>query len=134
MVIYYLNMFANLQILKGEIRVRIAAFVLGLIFSLVVLFGSFIAACSSGLGMAVGEAEAAESLSIAAGGALFLAILGIIGSALAFRHPKASGALLIIAAFFLILIGATTIYKDMGVYGAVIGLAGIFAFIGSRRL
>ena len=79
---------------------RIAAFVLGLIFSLVVLFGSFIAACSFGLGVAIGEAEAAESFSITAGAGFIMAVLGIVGSALAFKHLKASGVLLIIAAFF----------------------------------
>ena len=103
----------------------IAAFVLGLIFSLVVLFVAFVAGFLSALG--------AESLSIAGGGAFFMAILGIVGSALAFKHPKASGVLLIIAAFFLIIIGVTTLYKDMGVFGAIIALAAIFAFAGSKK-
>jgi len=50
---------------------RIAAFVLGLIFSLVVLFGSFFAGCSAAFGEAVGETEGAESFAIA-GGVAFL--------------------------------------------------------------
>ena len=112
---------------------RVAAFVLGLILSLVVLFGGLFAASSSILGEVVGDTEGAESLSIAGGGAFFMAILGIVGSALAFKHPKASGVLLIIVAFFLILIGVGTIYKDMGVFGAIIGLAAIFAFAGSKK-
>ena len=112
---------------------RIAAFVLGLIFSLVVLFGSFFAGCSAAFGEAVGETEGAESFAIAGGVAFLMAILGIVGSALAFKHPKASGVLLIIAAFFLIIIGVTTLYKDMGVFGAIIALAAIFAFAGSKK-
>ena len=112
---------------------RIAAFVLSLIFSLVVLFGSFFAGCSAAFSEVVGETEGAESFAIAGGGAFLMAILGIMGSALVFKHPKASGVLLIIVAFFLILIGVGTIYKDMGVFGAIIGLAAIFAFAGSKK-
>jgi len=87
----YLNEF------RGD-RMRITAFVLGLIFSLMVLLG----------------------------GAFFMAILGIVGSTLVFKHPKASGVLLIIAAF----LGVGT---PMGVFGMVIGLAAIFAFAGSKK-
>ena len=105
---------------------RIAAFVLGMIFSFVVLFGSFIAACPFGLGVAIGEVEAAESFSITAGVGFIMAVLGIVGSALALKHPVASGVLLIIAAFFLTL-------TDMGVFGVIIGLAAILAFAGSKE-
>jgi len=114
--------------------VRIAAFVLGLIFSIVVLFGSFFAIGLSSLGTLTEDMEFAESFGLAGGGAFLMGILGIIGSSMAFKHPKVSGVLLMIAAFFLILIGVTTLYKDMGVFGAVIGLAGIFAFVGSRNI
>ena len=75
----------------------------------------------------------AESLFVAGSFGFFMAVLGIVGSALALKHPVASGVLLIIVAFSLILIGVETIYKDMGVFGAIIALAGIFAFAGSKK-
>jgi len=62
-----------------------------------------------------------------------MAIFGIIGSALAFKHPKASGVILIIAAFVLINIGVSTPYIGMAIFGAIIALAGIFAFAGSKK-
>jgi len=113
---------------------QIAGFVFGLILSLIVFGGSFFSACASIIGEAI-EADTAEveSLSAASGGAFIFAILGIIGSSLIFNHKKASMIILLITAGGLILVGVSTIYKDMAIFGGLYLIPVIFAGLSKTK-
>jgi len=111
---------------------HIAAFVLGLIASLLLLGQTALAGCGGAFAESL-EVPEGQTLTEAAGIGFVASILGIIGSSLAFRHGIASGILLLIT-FLICLVGAlTTPFKDLGVWGALLLLSAIFAFAGAKR-
>ncbi len=112
---------------------RIVSFILGLLLSLIVLGASFFAIGGSTLGEMVGETATAESLMTSGMLGLFLSILGIIGSSLAFKHKTASAILLFLTMVFLILVGAYTVHKNMIVFGGLFFLPAIFAAVSKRK-
>jgi hypothetical protein len=112
---------------------KITAFVLGLVLSLIILGSAFMAGFLSGLGKATNDIQYSQSFTTAGGLGFISAILGLIGSGLVFQHKMASCVLFGIAAFFLIISGATTMYKDMAVFGALLFLPLIFSAVSKEE-
>ncbi|RLG32081.1 hypothetical protein DRN97_08230 [Methanosarcinales archaeon] len=113
---------------------HVAAFVLGLITSFLLLGQTALVGC----GIAFVEflqSPPPEGPTFMEGAAIgFLAfILGIIGSSLAFHHGIASGILLLLT-FLICLAGALmTPFISLGLWGALFLLSAIFAFAGAKR-
>jgi len=117
---------------KGGCEVRIAAFVLGLVASLILFGETVLVSCAGSVAEAF-EAPEAESLNEGAGAGFIAFFLGIIGSALAFRHGIASGILLLLAFLICLVGGLTTHFGDLTIWGFVFLLSGIFAFVGAKK-
>jgi len=120
--------------------VRIASFVLGLVFSFIVLGASLFSFFASILGAGIGKftesekiASEAASFLDAGGYGLLLAILGIIGASLTLRYRAAPTILLLLTAVGLILVGTYTLYKDMAVFGGLFILPAIFIAVSKRK-
>ena len=113
---------------------RIAAFIVGLVLSLVVIGASFFSLLGAGLGTVAGETEMAESFQAAGAAAFLLAIMGIIGAALTFKYRIAPLIILILVAIFLILVGMFTLYKDMAVFGVLFFLPAIFIVFSKKKV
>jgi len=119
---------------------KIAAFVLGLILSLIILAGAFYcffaSAVTTGI-ISITESEKivtdAQGLANAGGYGLFLAILGITGASLAFKHRIASAILLFLTALGSIAVGIYTPHGNMIVWGGLLFLPTIFAAVEERK-
>ena len=112
---------------------RIAAFVTGLLFSLIIL-GASIFALAGGTAIGVlGKTQ--EGVSLAGSGAygFLCSILGIVGASLSLKFKWAAFVLLILAGLFTILIGVYTIHKNMIVFGALLFLPAIFAAVSKKK-
>jgi len=97
---------------------HIAAFVVGLIASFIMLGQSFMASFGGSIASAFEPTNPdVQSLIAGAGIGFFASILGIIGTALAFKYFKASGIILLIAFIFCIIGAITTPFKDLAVWG-----------------
>lgn len=119
---------------------RIAAFVLGLILSLIILGGAFCCFFASTVITGIGSlteseemARDAQDLTNAGGYGLFLAILGIIGASLAFKYRAAPAILLLLTAIGSILVGSYTPHENMIVWGGFLILPAIFAGASRRK-
>ncbi|HEW91690.1 MAG TPA: hypothetical protein ENF81_04025 [Thermotogaceae bacterium] len=113
---------------------HIAAFVVGLITSLLMLGQSFMVSFGGSV-ISVFEPTNPDAQSLIAGAGIgFLAsILGIIGAALAFKYFKASGIILLIAFIFCIIGATTTYFVDLAVWGSLLLLSSIFSFAENFR-
>ena len=112
---------------------RVAAFVIGLIVSLLVLFQSFVAGFAGSFVEAIGEEGAGSSLATGAGVGFWVFLLGIIGTSLVLKFGVAGGVLLLISSALGIAGGATTAYKDLIVWGILLFLAGVFGIAGRQK-
>lgn len=119
---------------------KIAAFVLGLILSLIILAGAFYcffaSAVTTGIG-SITESERivtdAQALANAGGYGLFLAILGITGASLALKYRTAPAILLFLTALGSIAVGAYTPHSNMVVWGGLLFLPTVFAALEARK-
>lgn len=119
---------------------KIAAFVLGLILSLIILVGAFYcffaSAVTTGIG-SITESEKiitdAQGLANAGGYGLLLAILGITGASLALKYRAAPAILLFLAALGSIAVGIYTPHSNMIVWGGLLFLPTIFAAAEERK-
>jgi len=113
---------------------RIVAFVLGLIFSLIVLGASFFSFFASSLGSIANlSASDVESLADAGGYGFLLSILGFIGASLAFKYRAAPAILLLLTAAGLIVVGTYTIHGNMAAFGVIMILPAIFAAASKKK-
>lgn len=112
---------------------KIVSFVLGLLFSLIVLGASLFAIGASTLGEIAGETATVESMMTLGMLGLFLLILGITGASLAFKHKVASAILLFLTMVFLIFVGTYTVHKNMIVFGGLFFLPAIFAAVSKKE-
>jgi len=111
---------------------KIAAFVTGLLFSLIILGASIFALASGAMVGVLGETQEGVSLADSGVYGFLCSILGIVGTSLSLKFKWAAFILLVLAGFFTILIGAYTVHKNMIVFGALLFLPAIFA-VASRK-
>ena len=119
---------------------RIAAFVLGLILSLIILVGAFYCIFASAVTTGISSITESEKMATDTQGltnagvyGLFLAILGITGASLAFKYRAAPTILLLLTAIGSIFVGIYTPNENMIVWGGLLILAAIFAGVSKRK-
>lgn len=119
---------------------KIAAFVLGLILSLIILAGAFYCIFASAVTTGIGNITESEKIVADAQGlanagryGLFLAILGITGASLALKYRAAPAILLFLAALGSIAVGVYTPHSNMVVWGGLLFLPTIFAVAEERK-
>lgn len=107
---------------------RIAATVLGIIGGVAGGIGATIAIVIGGIGTAFGDTE---SSSIAGLGyvALFLAIVGVVGGAIAIPKPKLAGVFMLVSGIG----GTIAVSLGFAFGGALLVVGGILALVGARR-
>lgn len=108
---------------------RVAALVLGIIGGIAGIVGAVFALFVGGVGAVVG-AEGAQTVTGLGFAAIPLAILGIIGGAVAMAKPKAAGILMLISGIG----GFIAISVGYIVAGPLLVIGGILAIVGQKEL
>ena len=82
------------------------------------------------------SANLAQRADVAGGGAsgIIIALLFVLGGAFAMGLPNISMAMFTLAAIIGFIVGATTPYGDMSVWGAVALVLAVLSYFGKREL
>jgi hypothetical protein len=108
---------------------RVAAFVIALVFSLILLFSSLVTSCAYGFEYSMEPSREIEDELYASGVALISSFLGIIGAAFALKLPMVSSVLLSLCSILLIAVSFDTNSYGWAFFGFILILPAVLELV-----